>query len=129
MCNWQQVLSTAFSKDTNGLVRRIRAGLGGSSKCLLADDPLPQLHREFPNAVELSRLAHFIRAGRLRERKKAMAVVASLKRIPSMVTAKCLQIHPRAVTRYFNRYAAGGTAGLFYRPRAKGKDYEQDKQC
>jgi transposase len=95
---------------------------------LLADDPLPQLQQEFPNAVDLSRLAHFISAGRLRERKKAMAVVAALKGIPPMVTAKCLQIHPRAVTRYFNRYGAGGTTELFRCRRAKSKDDEQDKQ-
>jgi transposase len=131
----QQNVQLAASTVHRILQRHKRIGTENSRwagwiiQVLLADDPLPQLHREFPNAVELSRLAHFISAGRLRERKKAMAVVASLKRIPSMVTAKCLQIHPRAVTRYFNRYAAGGTAGLFYRPRAKGKNYEQDKQC
>ncbi|MGC1687235.1 MAG: IS630 family transposase [Candidatus Acidiferrales bacterium] len=96
---------------------------------LLADDPLPQLQREFPNALELSRLSHFISAGRLRERKKAMAVVAALKRIPVMVSAKCLQIHPRAVTRYFNRYRTGGTTELFRPRRAIHKKVdEQDRQ-
>jgi transposase len=95
---------------------------------LLADDSLPLLQREFPNAVELSHLAHFISAGRLRERKKAMAVVASLKRIPAMVTAECLQIHPRAVTRHFNRYGTGGTTELFRCRRPKSKDDEHDKQ-
>jgi len=58
-----------------------------------------------------------------------MAVVASLKRIPVRVTAKCLQIHPRAVTRYFNRYGIGGTTQLFRRREAIGrKDDEQDRQ-
>jgi len=57
-----------------------------------------------------------------------MAVVASLKRIPATVTADCLQIHPRAVTRYFNRYTIAGTAGLFYRSKVKGKDHEQDNR-
>ena len=54
-----------------------------------------------------------IGAGKLEERKKAMAVVASLKRIPITVTAQCLQLHVRAVTRYFNRYLSGGAKDLF----------------
>jgi transposase len=62
---------------------------------LLANDPLPHLQREFPNVGELSRLAHFISAGKLQERKKAMAVVASLKGIPVAVIAGCLQLHHR----------------------------------
>ena len=95
---------------------------------LLANDPLPQLQREFPNAIELSHLAHFISDGKLRERKKAMAVVASLKRIPVRVTAKCLQIYPRTVTRYFNRYVSGGMTELFRRRKVIGKNDEQDRQ-
>jgi transposase len=95
---------------------------------LLADDSLPQLQREFPNAVDLPALARFIRAGKLGERKKAMAVVASLKRIPVTLAAQCLQLHHRAVTRYFNRYRAGGTIELFRRRRASTRNDEQDKR-
>ena len=95
---------------------------------LLSADPLPQLLREFPNAVDLPQLAHLLSAGRLRERKKAMAVVASLKRIPVKVAAKCLQLHPSAVTRYFNRYGNGGTSELFRRRNGKSRDDELAKQ-
>jgi hypothetical protein len=49
-------------------------------------------------------------------------------RIPVTITAKCLQLHPRAVTRYFNRHGTGGTTELFRRRRTKSRDDEQDKQ-
>lgn len=130
----QQNIRLAPSTVHNILRRYKRIGTDSSNwaawmiQVLLADDPLPQLLREFPNAVDLSQLAHLLSTGRLRERKKAMAVVASLKRIPVTVTAKCLQLHPRAVTRYFNRYGTGGTTELFRRRRAKSRDDEQDKQ-
>jgi transposase len=131
----QQNIRLAASTVHHILRRNKRIGTENSNwatwmiQVLLADDPLPQLQREFPNAIELSRLSHFISTGRLPERKKAMAVVASLKRIPVMATAKCLQIRPRAVTRYFNRYGLGGTTELFRCRRAIGKkDDEQDRQ-
>ena len=130
----QQNIRLAVSTVHNILRRYKRIGTDSSNwaawmiQVLLADDPLQQLLREFSHAVDLSQLAHLLSAGRLRERKKAMAVVASLKRIPVTVTAKCLQLHPRAVTRYFNRYGTGGTTELFRRRRAKSRDDEQDKQ-
>jgi transposase len=130
----QQNVKLAASTVHRILQRHERIGMDNSHwaawimEVLLADDPLPQLQREFPSAAELPRLAHFISAGRLRERKKARAVVASLKRIPATVTANCLQINPRAVTRYFNRYTIAGTARLFYRSKVKVKDHEQDNR-
>jgi len=131
----RQNIQLAASTVHSILRRNKRVGVENSNwapwmiQVLLANDPLPQLQREFPNSIELSCLAHFISAGKLRERKKAMAVVASLKRIPVRVTAKCLQIHQRAVIRYFNRYETGGTTELFRRRKAIGKkDDEQDRQ-
>ena len=131
----RQNIQLAASTVHSILRRNKRVGVENSNwapwmiQVLLANDPLPQLQREFPNAIELSCLAHFISAAKLRERKKAMAVVASLKRIPARVTAKCLQIHPRAVIRYFNRYGTGGATELFRRRKATGKkDDEQDRQ-
>ena len=130
-----QNIQLAASTVHDILRRNKRIGIGNSNwaawmiQLLLADDPLPQLQREFPNAIELSGLSHYISAGRFRERKKAMAVVASLKRVPVKVTAKCVQLHARAVTRYFNRYGTGGTTELFRCRRAIGKkDDEQDRQ-
>jgi transposase len=130
----QQNIRLAASTIHDILRRHKRIGMENPNwaawmiQLLLADDPLPQLLREFPTAVDLSKLAHLLSVGRLRERKKAMAVVASLKRIPVTVTAKCLQMRPRAVTRYFKRYGAGGTAELFRCRKAKSRDDEQDKQ-
>jgi transposase len=117
------------------LRRNKRIGIKNSNwpawmiQVLLADNPFPQLQREFPNATDLSRLSHFISAGTLRERKKAMAIVAALKRVPVIVSARCLQIHPRAVTRYFSRHRTGGTTELFRRRRVtQKKDDEPDRQ-
>jgi len=130
----RQNIQLAASTVHSILRRNKRVGVENSNwapwmiQVLLANDPLPQLQREFPNAIELSCLAHFISAGKLRERKKAMAVVASLRRIPVKVTAKCLQIDPRVVIRYFNRYGTGGTTELFRRRKAIIIDDEQDKQ-
>ena len=131
----QKNIRLAASTVHSILRRNKRVGIENSNwpawmiQLLLADDPLPQLQREFPNAIELSRLSHFINAGTLRERKKAMAVVAALKRVPVMVSARSLQIHPRAVTRYFNRYRTGGTTELFRRRRVlHKKDDEPDRQ-
>ena len=90
----RQNIQLAASTVHSILRRNKRVGVENSNwapwmiQVLLANDPLPQLQREFPNSIELSCLAHFISAGKLRERKKAMAVVASLKRIPVRVTAK-----------------------------------------
>jgi transposase len=97
-------------------------------KVLLSETPLPFLERELPNANELSNLAHFLSSGRLTERKKAMTVISCLKSIPSPIIASCLQIHRRAVTRYFKRYNTGGTSVLFGRRKMKRRDDEQDKQ-
>jgi transposase len=84
----QQNIRLAASTIHKILRRYKRIGIDSSDwaaawmiQVLLADDPLPQLQREFPNAVDLSQLAHLIGSGRLRERKKAMTVVACLKRI------------------------------------------------
>ena len=130
----QQNVRLATSTIHNILRRYKRIGIDSSDwaaawmiQVLLADDPLLQLQREFPNAIDISKIAHLLGAGKLRERKKAMAVVACLKRIPVTVIAKCLQLHSRAVTRYFNRYISGGTTELFRRRRVRNRDDEQDK--
>jgi len=97
-------------------------------KVLLSEDPLPFLEQELPGANELSELVHFLNSGRLNERKKAMTVLACLKGIRPPTIASCLQIHRRAVTRYFNRYNTAGTSALFCRRKPKRRDDEKDKQ-
>jgi transposase len=97
-------------------------------KVLLTDNALPLLQRELPDAAELPKLVHFLSSARLSERKKAMAVISCLKAIPAIVISSALQIHRRAVTRYFNRYTSGGAAALFLKRKVKRKDDEKDKQ-
>src|SRR5437660_434546 len=97
-------------------------------KVLLSEAPLPFLEQELPGANELSELVHFLNSGRLSERKKAMTVLGCLKGIRPQTIANCLQIHRRAVTRYFNRYNTAGTSALFCRRKAKRRDDEKDKQ-
>ena len=72
----RQNIQLAASTVHSILRRNKRVGVENSNwppwmiQVLLANDPLPQLQREFPNAIELSCLAHFTSAGKLRERKR-----------------------------------------------------------
>ena len=94
---------------------------------LFSDNPLLLLERELPGAAELPTLSRFLGSSRLAERKKALAVISSLKGIPASIIASCLQIQRRAVARYFKRYKQGGAAALFPSRKVKRKDDEKDK--
>jgi transposase len=94
---------------------------------LLAQNPLQILEREFPNSAELSCLANLIKTGRPRERKKAIAVIASLKCIPPGIIADCLQLNRRAIGRYLDLYHKGGITKLFSRRKPKETNEEGDK--
>jgi transposase len=66
----EQNIRLAASTVHNILLRYKRIGRDSSDwaaawmiQVLLADDPLPQLQRDFPNAVDLSQFAHLLGAG------------------------------------------------------------------
>jgi len=95
---------------------------------LLADKPLSLLERELPASGELSSLANLVRTGRMRERKKAMSIIACLKGTPATIVAKALNVHCRTVRRDFNRYNTAGHAALLSRRKPRYSDLEGDKQ-
>ncbi len=130
----QQCIRLAPSTVNRILHRHGRIGIKNTQsipwmmKVLLSDATISILERELPNVTELSKLANFLSSTRLPERKKAMAVISSLKGVPAIIIASCLQIHRRAVTRYLKRYNSGGTAALFLSRKVTRKDDEKDKQ-
>jgi transposase len=95
---------------------------------LLADKPLPLLERELPASQELSSLAKLIRMGSMRERKKAMTIIACLKGIPATIVAASLNVRCRTVRRDFNRFNTAGHAALLSRRKPRCSDLEGDKQ-
>jgi transposase len=114
-------------------VRVRKAELGGagqvSSQIALAwmmtmlhhDVPLPVIEKEFPSGT-VSSLMRLIKDGRLRERKKALAVLGRLKGIHAALIARCLQMSRRTVRRYFSRFSNGGINALLSTNRATPKD-------
>lgn len=98
-------------------------------RLLVADDPLALLEPQFPNASELSILAGFIRNRRPRERKKAMAVIASWNKVPHRIVTDCLQIPAATALRYLRIFNRGGTASLFFRRRRPCTDTADEKKA
>jgi transposase len=97
-------------------------------RMLVADDPVAMLEHELPGIHEAHILAGFILRGSPRERKKAMAVIASSKGVPVKIIADCLQISPRALTRYLGLYGRGGTAVLYPRRKRRCTDNDFEKR-
>jgi transposase len=92
----------------------------------LLDDPLSRITNDVPAASPPSRFAERLRHGCLRDRKKAMAVLARLKGIRLHTVAESLDLTPNTVVRYTTAFAAGGADGLF---RAReSKLHDEDHQ-
>lgn len=96
---------------------------------LVADNPLALLEAEFHNVPELSILARFIRNGRPRERKKAVVVIASWKKVTNRIVATCLQIPRATAIRYVRIFNRGGTALLFPRRTRQCVDTPEEKNA
>jgi transposase len=93
---------------------------------LHSDVPLRVIEKEFPSGTA-SRLAGFIKGGRFRERKKALAVLGCLRGIPTAVIARCLRMSRKTVGRYFCHFANGGLNALLPE-KAKPKDDPEREQ-
>src|SRR5207253_7872669 len=78
------------------------------------------IEKEFPSGAA-SCLVGLIKGGRLRDRKKALAVLGCLRGIRTGVIARCLQMSRRTVGRYFSRFAKGGLSALSPAKAAKPK--------
>ena len=94
---------------------------------LHGDVPLGAIEEEFPSVV-VSGLVGFSKTGRLRERKKALAVLGCLRGIGTAVIARCLQMSRRTVGRYVFRFANGGINALLPAKAAKPKDDPEREQ-
>jgi len=94
---------------------------------LHSDVPLRVIEKEFPSGVA-SCLAGFIKGGRWRERKKALAVLGCLRGMRPAVIARCLQMSRRTVGRYFCRFASQGHNALLPTKGAKPKDDPEREQ-
>jgi transposase len=88
---------------------------------LHSDVPLRVIEREVQSNAASSLVA-FIKGGRLRQRKKALAVLSCMRGIRMAVIARCLQMSRRTVRRYFSRFANGGVDALFSWKSIKLKD-------
>jgi transposase len=96
-------------------------------KVLHSDRPLLIIEKEFPSGTASS-LAGLIRGGRLRDRKKALAVLGRLKGIHVAVIARCLQMSRRTVRDYLSRFENGGLSALVPAKAAKPKDQPEHMQ-
>jgi transposase len=85
------------------------------------------IENEFPSGTAPSLLG-IIKGGRLRERKKALAVLGRLKGIHVAVVARCLQMSRRTVRGYFSRFADGGINALLPTKTATTKDEPEHAQ-
>ena len=88
---------------------------------LHTDIPLRVIEKEFPSGAASS-LVGLIKGSRLRDRKKALAVLGCLRGIRIAVIARCLQMSRRTVGRYFSRFANGGLDALLPAKASKPKD-------
>ena len=86
---------------------------------LHSDVPLRVIEKEFPSGAASSLVA-LIKGGRLRERKKALAVLGCMRGIRTAVIARCLQMSRRTVGRYFSCFASGGLNALLPAKAANG---------
>jgi transposase len=78
---------------------------------LHSDAALRIVEKEF-RADLPSSLVGVIKRGRLRDRKKALAVIGRLRGIRKAVIARCLQMSRRTIGRYFTRFTNDGLTAL-----------------
>jgi len=90
----------------------------------VADDPLSRITTDVPAASIPACFAERLRRGCLRDRKKAMAVLARLKGVRVHTVAECLNLTPNTVVRYTTTFAAGGVDALFRVRQSRVHDEE-----
>jgi len=74
--------------------------------------------RDDLGALSVVLLKTVAQSGRMTERKKALAVLASKKGIPNGVIARFLNLSPKTTRRYYDLIREQGTDGLFSRKRS-----------
>lgn len=94
---------------------------------LHSDASLRVIEREFPSGPASSLLG-LIKSGQLRDRKKALAVLGSLRGIRTTAIARCLQMSRKTVARYSNCFTSGGLDALSPAKATKPKDDPEREQ-
>jgi transposase len=90
----------------------------------VADDPLSRITTDVPAASTPACFAERLRHGCLRDRKKAMAVLAGFKGIRLHTVAESLDLTPHTVIRYAVTFAGGGVVALFRATQSRVHDEE-----
>ena len=95
---------------------------------LTANNPLPLIKKEVANSSDLSGIADFITRGRLRDRKKALVILAHLRGIRTSAIAEYLGLSRRTIGRYVSLFYRDGCKLLFAKRRAKTRNDQERKQ-
>jgi transposase len=90
----------------------------------VADDPISRIATDVPVASAPACFAERLRHGCLRDRKKAVAVLARLKGIRLHTVADSLDLTPSTVIRYTTTFASGGVDALFRARQSRVHDEE-----
>jgi len=97
---------------------------------LQSDNPAARIKQEFAGRGDLLPVAEFVKCGRLRERKRALAVFAGLKGLRVSLIAECLQLSPKTVKSCCAAFASNGPAALIAAKRHSvrgGRDAECER--
>ena len=92
------------------------------SQVFVAADPLPTIKKDIPAVTTPGPFADLLQHGRLRDRKKAITVLARLKGISPHTIAESLNLSPRTVVRYARAFAGGGVDALVGKRKSKVND-------
>jgi|SRR5713226_2475604 len=79
---------------------------------LQSDNPVDLIKQQCGERGDLFPVAELIKNGRLRERKRALAIFACIKGLRRPVIAQCLQLSPKTVKRYCASFASDGPGAL-----------------
>jgi transposase len=83
------------------------------SETVYAGRSLEILKSQVENSSDLPTLLYMAKNGRLRERKKALTIVARKRGIPNAIISAILHSSRKTTRRYFTVYSEAGTSGLF----------------
>jgi transposase len=79
---------------------------------LQSDNPAARIEQEFADRGDLRPVAELVKCGRLRERKRALAILAGLKGLRVSLIAECLQLSSETVKRCVAAFTSDGPAVL-----------------
>jgi len=118
-----------LSHDEFGPPRSVVAATQWLIQITFGAEPFGILKPQVDDLNTLGVLRHYVRNGRLRERKKAVTILAVFQGIPISTIAKCLHSQRGTLRAYLRTYRQSGTQGLFGKqPRHKVRGDCRDTQ-